>query len=265
MLWHKDPVRNRWALIAKVYSFIRDEVGKDKIPLSRFLGICCPIMKIIKPSNYLSSLGWHVQNNNEGSQQLLRHDDSARLDTVALQTQDHPTTELDLLYAILDIGILPTHSLELMQRLSGHNNGRMISDANRRHVPCTIEKLDFLCTAQEDPMKAAKVLFGNHYDEVVMRDSGYQIHEVHDLGDIGHLPLEPPTKAYSMYQSTFTHHGLDQPIFNLEAVPEHDCYDVGNPYDMDAILGFPEYVQEGSVDMAGTPPFDAQEDFQLLF
>jgi hypothetical protein len=261
MLWHKDPFRNRWALIAKVYSFIRDEIGKDKVPLSQFLGLCCPLMNIIEPSNYLSALGWNVENDDSGSQQLLRHDNVTDLDGVALESQDLPTTEFDLLSSILDIGVIPAKSLELIQRLNVHNNGRMVSDPSRRPVPCTIEKLDFLCTAQEDPIKATRMLFGQHYDEEVMQQSGYQLHEVEDLGRVGHLPLQPPMKGYDPYAQL----GLEQPIFDPDAVPEHECYDVGNPYDMDNILGFPQVGVEGGAAFPPAPPFSAQEDFQLMF
>jgi hypothetical protein len=57
----------------------------------------------------------------------------------------------------------------------------------------------------------------------------------------------------------------EQPIFGPDTVPKQICYDVGNPYDVDNILGFPQVGVEGGAAFPPAPPFSAQEDFQLMF
>ncbi|KAL7917608.1 mating-type protein MAT alpha 1 domain-containing protein [Trichoderma austrokoningii] len=57
-LWNKDPHRNKWALVAKVYSHVRDQLGRDQVSLSSFLDVACPMMQIVDPATYLETLGW---------------------------------------------------------------------------------------------------------------------------------------------------------------------------------------------------------------
>ncbi|KAL7960416.1 mating-type protein ALPHA1/MAT-1/A-1 [Trichoderma compactum] len=72
-LWNKDPFGSKGALIAKVYSFARDQLGRDKVSLSYFLNVSCPIMKIIEPSIYLVAFGWLVEDE-AGTPKLLQSD-----------------------------------------------------------------------------------------------------------------------------------------------------------------------------------------------
>ena len=56
-----------------------------------------------------------------------------------------------------------------------------------------------------------------------------------------------------------------QPIFGPGTVTKQKCYDAGNPYDIDNILGFPQGGLGGEAAFPPAPPFSAQEDFQLMF
>lgn len=249
MLWNQDPYRNRWALIAKVYSFIRDEIGKDKIPLSQFLGVCCPLMKTISPSAYLSLLGWHVENKDEEGKHLVRDGSASNFDMAGIQSEDFPNTEYDLLVAIFDAGYLPAQAQKLMQRMAESSKTMMTAGPrnNAQHpIPFTDEKQGFLCSLQENPTKTERDLFGHHYDEIAMRESGPGLHSVEGLTQIDHFPLDPPTDPnYYPYPGIQPHPASGQePVFDFGDVLEHECLDVGNPYDMDAILGFSQPAVE---------------------
>lgn len=57
-MWQSDPFKAKWTIVAKAYSIIRDQVGKDRAPLGEFLQIVCPLVGIISPADYLDMLGW---------------------------------------------------------------------------------------------------------------------------------------------------------------------------------------------------------------
>lgn len=122
LLWAKDPFRNKWVLIAKVYSFVRDEVGKAEAPLGDFLAIACPIMGIIEPAEYLRLLGW-VQAQDENGNSMISQDNSiAEATILGFEDRQHPNTELELLVDCIRIGYLPGHGNALTTKLASRSN-----------------------------------------------------------------------------------------------------------------------------------------------
>ncbi|KAI9653549.1 MAG: hypothetical protein M1829_001171 [Trizodia sp. TS-e1964] len=57
-LWKEDPFKNKWHLIARALSIIREIVGRTKSPLDNFLTIVCPYMQILTYQEYAQRLGW---------------------------------------------------------------------------------------------------------------------------------------------------------------------------------------------------------------
>lgn len=251
-LWGPDPHHSRWALVAKVYSFVRDEIGKEKISLSNFLDIACPLMKITDPASYLSTLGWHVQRTEGEVPQLIRHDSSAKPALKLLESEDSPTTEFDLLLAVLKVGFLPSWSSELIRKMSANDNALMTSSSvavSRVHSDSTIEKLDFMSILREDPGEAAKKLFGQHYDENIIRETGYKIHDVESLSEIQHIPLHRPLDPRCFPYSNLQPQkdpNLNMPM-DINGVTEHECYDVGNAHDLNAMIGFDSFLTDAAL------------------
>ncbi|OAL57031.1 MAT1-1-1 mating-type protein [Pyrenochaeta sp. DS3sAY3a] len=60
VMWEKDQNKPLWSLLAKAWSTIRDQIGKEKAPLAQFLSIICPQVKMIPPEEYLERCGWHL-------------------------------------------------------------------------------------------------------------------------------------------------------------------------------------------------------------
>ncbi|KAG9254150.1 mating type protein [Emericellopsis atlantica] len=269
-LWSQDPYRNRWALVAKVYSFIRDEIGKERIPLSNFLSTCCPIMKIIEPSTYLPMLGWHITEVPGGNSQLIRHDSSVGPAHDELEIQNYPRTEFDLLCATLSAGFLPTHSSRLIQKLSSKRSC-MIDASSRssrkgsKQVLATKSK--FIHTIQKNPLKAAQDVFASSQDDSTLHETGYRVLQVDSLQNLDHLPLnscEPP-KLFS-FPTTHAHMGFEtDAMFNFEQIPEHDCYDLGDPYEMGNITNLTGAHDTQGIHLHQSPPFSPGLDFQQLF
>jgi hypothetical protein len=82
-LWEVDPNKSLWSLLAKAWSAIRDQVGKDNAPLTDFFLIICPYLKVPSPETYLEDHGWMLKLNNEGSPVLCRDADAVPTATLS--------------------------------------------------------------------------------------------------------------------------------------------------------------------------------------
>nr|AEZ02254.1 mating type protein MAT1 [Alternaria subcucurbitae] len=94
LLWEADPNKSLWSLMAKAWSAIRDQIGKDKAPLDQFFTIICTYLNIPTPQSYLAILGWSVSVNEEGDPTISRNDCSrsasvgAGVADIALSVED---------------------------------------------------------------------------------------------------------------------------------------------------------------------------------
>ena len=281
-LWNQEPCRNRWALIAKVYSFIRDDVKHGRISLAEFLGVCCPMMKIIDPSIYLSSLGWMVRHDIDGSPFLVRDPYGATITHEQLDAHMAPTTESDILKGLLNVNYLPEDSNALIARINANSNPMMATTP----VPTTAQKRQFINTIRRDATQATRELFGQHFDEQVMHDHGYRVHNANDLGAIGHLPMAlPPRVPTRPYQATTTLSQLEltnnRTVVNWDPIPEHDPFDLNNPFALDHLMGFTQMEEDQSksssshskgesndlldADLPPSPPYRSDDDFHFNF
>lgn len=71
-LWLYDDKKKVWAIMAKAYSKIRDQIGKEKAPLDQFLGIVCPRLNIVSPGEYLEKMGWSIVVQENGMPKAVR-------------------------------------------------------------------------------------------------------------------------------------------------------------------------------------------------
>ncbi|KKP01501.1 mating-type protein MAT-1 [Trichoderma harzianum] len=272
-LWNKDPFRNKWALIAKVYSFARDQLGRDKVSLSYFLNVSCPIMKIIEPSIYLSAFGWSVEDET-GTPKLLQSGSSIQV----IDSDDYPNTENDLLAAIVNVGYLPDDSINLMERMNANSSGIMTTATTAATATKTTEKTDFMKVIESDPFQAAKELLGTHYEEKRVPVLGVKSHLVDDLNVVNHLPLQfayPDPRqlynyAYTSPTATATatatqQYQTEMPQMGYFGMTESDTIDVDNPWDIDKMMGYQE--NEGERD-TGLPPnnqYNPNNEFYYTF
>nr|AKE48503.1 MAT1-1-1 [Ustilaginoidea virens]AKE48507.1 MAT1-1-1 [Ustilaginoidea virens] len=269
-LWNKDPFRNKWALIAKVYSFVRDEIGKDKVSLAYFLGFSCPVMGIVEPHVYLAVLGWSVQGT-EGSQRLVQDQATAALGQSQLQNGEFPTTELELLTALVNVGYLPEQGIDLMEKLGANSSAIMATSNPRLSLPVsyTPEKLHFMSTIRSDPVQATKELFGDAYDEYTIQLLGIKSHDVEDLDSISHIQLQtelPDPRYYYSYATSNSQVDLNGlPVMTFEGIPEHESFDIDSPWDVDTILGQSQPEGQRTAIYPTSPRHDVQEDFHYTF
>lgn len=72
VMWEKDQNKPLWSLLAKAWSTIRDQIGKEKAPLAQFLSIICPQVKMISPEEYLERCGWQLYMDDTDTPALLQ-------------------------------------------------------------------------------------------------------------------------------------------------------------------------------------------------
>lgn len=72
-MWESDPNKSLWSLLAKAWSIMRDQVGKDNVPLHDFFQLICPHLNIPPPETYLEEHGWKIILDNEHGPRLTRH------------------------------------------------------------------------------------------------------------------------------------------------------------------------------------------------
>ncbi|KAL8722245.1 MAG: hypothetical protein Q9225_001232 [Loekoesia sp. 1 TL-2023] len=73
-LWQHDLCKAKWALAAKAYSVIRDQVGKEHAPLDAFLMLVAELLGLIEPQHYLAVMGWEISVNEAGIVSLVKTD-----------------------------------------------------------------------------------------------------------------------------------------------------------------------------------------------
>nr|QDH06609.1 mating-type A-1 protein [Epichloe glyceriae] len=269
-LWNRDPFRNKWALIAKVYSFVRDEVGKDKVSLAYFLGFACPVMGIVEPQAYLSILGWSVEGV-EPLQRLVQDEAVAALGQSHFSGCEYPSTELELLSGLVNVGYLPEQGIDLIDKLGTNSNTIMATSNPRLTLPVsyTPEKLQFMNTIRSDPVQATKELFGDAYDDYTVQMLGVRSHDVENLDSINHLPMQmdlPDPRYYYNYSTSHSQLAVNgAPILRFENIPDHESFDIDNPWDVDAMLGQSQSEGQRTISHPRSPRHDAHEDFHYTF
>ncbi|KAF4943906.1 hypothetical protein FGADI_13077 [Fusarium gaditjirri] len=231
-LWGGDPHRNKWALIAKVYSFLRDQLGKGTVNLSAFLGIACPLMNMVEPSIYIEVLGWE-QTAPQGIVTFQQNTDIMKANLARLFNV-HPTTEIDLLTSILSAGYFTDFSQVLLMRMWACQNGIMtttsatagnsVADPQPLYesVPTTAEKVSFINAVRESRNLAAQDLFGPDYDVAFFGNRFVHSWEVQDLSSFQNVQIslaDSPMESNTLYN-------FRMPPQCLPQVPEFDLYDV---------------------------------------
>ena len=60
-MWEADTSKDKWAVLAKAYSLIRDDQGTDETSLHAFLTINVPFIGIAAPNEYFQQLGYILE------------------------------------------------------------------------------------------------------------------------------------------------------------------------------------------------------------
>ena len=188
-------------------------------------------MSIVDPSSYLGLNGWVVQYDMDGTPFLERCVQPASATPPQADSSSFPTTERDLLKALLEVGYLPRDSRALTTRMRGIRNG-IITPVS---TPQTPVKSEFVDTVRQDPVQATRELFGEHFDSQVLQDHGYRVHSTQDLRSISHLPMLQSTEVSIQAQAANFSFNTTQPL-SWDRISNHEPFDIGNAFHLDNLM-----------------------------
>lgn len=135
-------------MIAKVYSFVRDEMGKKKAPLSSFLMAACPAMDILPPDEYLRVLGWAVEDTEHGTKKLVQKDE---LRAPKETTKACPDSELGLFQGMIELGYMPDDNIFLFETLLARDSRSVLTS-----TISIAERAAIMPTQEQTPQNVAE-------------------------------------------------------------------------------------------------------------
>jgi hypothetical protein len=185
VIWHFDPNKPLWSLMAKAWSTIRDQVGKDSAPLDRFFDIICPYLNIPPPHKYLPKLGWNLVTNDKGVPTIER-DPSAPLHACDVGAETTALSTEDLIKHCLSKGYAPQYIHEQSLTSStflGHNltitetAKRLVAKKKRRAQRQVGRDTGFAADLQD------RMLHANTFDNPKIAEDGNVHHVMRDTAD----------------------------------------------------------------------------------
>lgn len=112
VLWANDNFHNEWNLISRVYSFLRDEIGKANVPIQSFLNYACPAMGLIPPGQYLEH--FHLVPVIDTTGHLVLR----RTEQKIIRSRPISTTEYDLLCTCISNGYMVDNMASLLDKMA---------------------------------------------------------------------------------------------------------------------------------------------------
>jgi hypothetical protein len=106
-LWEGDVYKAYWSLMAKAWSVIRDQIGKDQAPLDQFLIIICGHLSVPGPESYLMICGWTLSLNEEGDPMVSR-DGSSEFACMSTGVMDIALSVEDIIAYVQSMGYATT-------------------------------------------------------------------------------------------------------------------------------------------------------------
>lgn len=246
LLWGKDPFRNKWVLLGKVYSFVRDEVGKAKAPLGDFLAITCPLMGIIAPAEYLRLLGWVQTQDGNGNSMISQDESIAQATILGLEDQHHPNTELELLGDCIRIGYLPGHGKALMAKLASKSNAIMTPSSGLFNNESVVTSKIFDAVFS-DSVGVAADLLGLCRDSEIF-DNGIEVLSMdHDIqrsksavASFMPGPFQDPMSSSGNMAMDLLRTPEHSPAISVHNLP------IGKTYDMRDLASVEEFVKDNN-------------------
>ncbi|KAH6620149.1 MAT1-1-1 mating-type protein [Boeremia exigua] len=132
VMWEADQNKSLWSLMAKAWSIIRDQVGKDKASLHHFFEIICPHLNMPTPETYLHSCGWTLSSDKDGNPTVSKKSFVSQVTVstgiagMALSVEDIITHCQDMGYAIGYVPDLETHSPTFLAQSHNHKSSSVV-------------------------------------------------------------------------------------------------------------------------------------------
>ena len=176
--WKLDPFKAKWTIVARAYSKIRDEVGKPKAPLDKYLKLVCPQIGLIPVEEYLQKMNWVVYTGENGAL-VFYHTSEVDVQALGFHIAHSLMTENDVVHFCSNMGYLPT---VVAQKIAGPNWSLASAPipqsqapqqsllASGPALPATAINPLFLTAATANPASISKAIFGFDLHGVVKAD-----------------------------------------------------------------------------------------------
>jgi hypothetical protein len=182
-LWEKDPNKSIWSLLAKAWSTMRDQIGKDNVPLDHFFQIICPYLNIPSPNTYLELQGWNLEINDEGSPTLSRNSNSESLISSSAGFIDMTLSVEDIISVCQTMGYAQdyvpdrntTSPTFLARSIQGSVQDIRVASRNKRREKRRTARESGAATALRKEIDTVRNVFS---------DNSFQQHEHNGTGDV---------------------------------------------------------------------------------
>ncbi|CEJ95236.1 hypothetical protein VHEMI10727 [[Torrubiella] hemipterigena] len=260
MLWHNEPSRNKWVLIAKVYSILRDEFGKPKVPLADFLKYACPVMHVVEPAAYFKVVGRALVKDTDGNFKVVQVAPEPSLKKIRQHCRSSPSTEVDLVLEMVQNGYCPEEGLCLVEKMTKNRHSIMTSSVSSKTVlpsdswstatsismadkdspdtkhPLTPEVMD--STTTEMPLVISPLIYGNGEDAET---------------------------SYNFANKLTMSSQNGEPLLEINGLSAQQCIDIDKPWQVDQLLAYTDSEIDGGFQFSEATLFDAHQDFNFSF
>lgn len=189
-------------------------------------------MHIVDPDVYLQELGWAVESAEDGAKTLVRIPQSATEDGQTAKSTP-PNTELGLLVELVQAGYMSDKGFELVENLNSSYSGLMTAHPSERDLETAVQETSKACPVQKP--------ISNHSVQTFTTNSFPSSVSPIDKFAMQAALVDNARRCYPYSNnSSFSYGGA---ILRLDAVPENQAFDIDNPWDVDAVLGYQQPEQ----------------------
>ena len=227
-LWRADPHKNKWTMVAKVFSYLRAELGKDAVSLPLFLKHACSVLKIPPLDIYLQQRGFFLLENEIGKLTLVPRAEkitsASSQSTVSSEGEGSPqnapvinpkqNTGIDLLQSQFQVGSTVTIDRYNFRTLSSRVSITSEDNCFNPHSRSNISTLD----------EASLGLFAEHQLLQAVFDRGLEV-DLSQLVNGGDASLKKQwlvKKLYSMANEMLIGGEVHAALDNNDASPSFD-------------------------------------------
>lgn len=195
-------------------------------------------MQIVHPDVYLRELGWAVESAEDGAKTLVRVPQSTTKDGQTAKSTT-PNTELGLLVELVQAGYMADKGFDLVESLNSSYSGLMTAHSSDRDLETTAQGTSKACPVQKSiPSRSLQTFTTSSFSSGVSPTN--HIPQVNKFSLQAAL-VDNARRCYPYSNNASFSYG--EMMLRLDAVPENQPFDIDNPWDVDAVLGYQQPEQ----------------------
>jgi hypothetical protein len=182
IMWDQDPFKAKWSIIARAYTNIRDQVGKENASIEVFFSIVCPKMGIIGVDDYFARMEWVAETGEDGSV-FLNQKSRPNLTTFPAECMGSNLTEKDVVRFCAFQKYLSPADAVAITGLNAARSGPTVTQASQQGLLASSPLLKSPAPANSDTVQGAI----NRPEAAAPSELGFDVDEF--LGKSTHFPV----------------------------------------------------------------------------